>query len=144
MNETLTVENASLRPLRSGRSTPIHLHQRIVSAFVFGLAAKAFWRGSWGLGIYKQEEREIRTRAENRSGSSKTAVVFASRPRWPQIFNTSLLLATSQRWMGTMVLLAQSGLCLVEMISLTFAPRRRGEFFPVCNWSFTDWRDVKP
>lgn len=45
---------------------------------------------------------------------------------------------------GVAVLLAQSGLCLVEMISLTFAPRRTGEFFPVCNWSFTDWRDVKP
>lgn len=66
----------SLRLLGSGRSTLIHLHQHIVSAFVLGLAVKTVWRGSWGLGIYKQEERGIWARAENRSASSPKQLLF--------------------------------------------------------------------
>lgn len=60
----------------SGRSTPAHLHQHIVFAFVFALAAETLWQGSQGLGIYKQGERGFGTRAENRSASSPKQLLF--------------------------------------------------------------------
>lgn len=56
MNEMLIVD-VFFSPLLlwgSSRSTPAHLHQHIVSAFVFALAAETLWQGSRGLGIYKQ------------------------------------------------------------------------------------------
>lgn len=53
MNEMLMWRGFFL-PGGSGRSTPAHLHQHIVSAFVFALAAETVWQGSWGLGIYKR------------------------------------------------------------------------------------------
>lgn len=78
MNEMLIVEFFFFPPPGggSGRSTPAHLHQHIVSAFVFALAAETLWQGSRGLGIYKQGESEFGTRAENRSASSPKQLLF--------------------------------------------------------------------
>ena len=79
MNEMLTAENVVgflCVSWGSRRSTPIHLHQHIVFAFVLGLAAKTVWQGSLGLGMYKQEEKRFRTRAENRCASSPKQLLF--------------------------------------------------------------------
>lgn len=115
----------------SDRSTPARLHQHIVSAFAFGLAAEALWQGSRGLGIYKQEERGFGNRAENRSASSPKQLLFLPvDPGGPE-YSTLL-----HRWKphtpgrennGVPELLVQSGLCLAVMISLTFAFRRTGD-----------------
>ena len=78
---------------------------------------------------------------------SKTAVVFASRPRWPQIFDTSLPLATPQRWTGTMEFKS----CCLSLDRVwqwwyhwPLPPGGLKRFFPVSNWSCMHRRDVKP
>lgn len=87
----------------SDRSTPARLHQHIVSAFVFALAAETLWQGSRGLGIYKQEESGFGNRAENRSASSPKQLLFLPvDPGGPRIFNTSPPLETSHPRTGTM------------------------------------------
>lgn len=76
MNEMLIVEGFFVLLGGSDRSTPARLHQHIVSAFVFALAAETLWQGSRGLGIYKQEESGFGNRAENRSASSPKQLLF--------------------------------------------------------------------